>query len=279
MSITMFDPVLALLNINICRLSKMITYIVRYLYPSTTYDITMNTIELLGSLGRYPVFDLATFASIANLRPDYAKVRLFRLTSRGLVRKVLRNVYTVHSDPVLVASRMVWPSYISIWYAMSHHGLTDQVPHEIQVITTRATYRRALIFMGTRISFIRVRPGHFFGYEKTLRGGHEVFMATPEKAIIDAALLRRISMSELFDILKRNIDVINVTKMVGYMARCDNTALSKRLGFMLDTLGHDAHAVLSKDMYPSLVRLDASLPDRGPVKRKWGIRDNIGVVG
>ena len=75
----------------------------------------MNTIHLLKELERYSTFDLDTFTYVAQLDKAYAKVRLFRLKKAGYILELQRNSYTVHKDPLMVASTIIWPSYISFW--------------------------------------------------------------------------------------------------------------------------------------------------------------------
>jgi predicted transcriptional regulator of viral defense system len=237
----------------------------------------VNTIDLLELLRRYPVFDLATFASIADLEPPSARTRLSRMVDQGRAVRLWRDAYTVHRDPLLVASRLALPSYISLWYALGHHGMTLQVPHEIAVLTTMRTFRKGIDFMGTRIAFIRIAPRHLFGFEKLAVKGLEVFMATPEKALVDAVLLRRISTSEVFSMMEENLDALEVPKIVDHVLRAGSGVLAKRMGYMLDALGHDAYGRLEDLVYPTVVPLDTGAPREGHVDARWGLLDNVGV--
>ncbi|MCQ8898325.1 MAG: hypothetical protein NQU48_02650 [Hadesarchaea archaeon] len=58
-----------------------------------------------------------------------------------LIREIERNKYTLHEDPLLIASSITWPSYISCWAALSHHHLTEQLRTAIHVVTTRSRKR------------------------------------------------------------------------------------------------------------------------------------------
>ena len=237
----------------------------------------MNTIDLLETMKRYPVFDLATFASITGLEPPSARTRLSRMVGQGRIMRLWRDAYTVHRDPLLVASHLAFPSYISLWYALSYHGMTLQVPHEISVLTSMRTFRTAIDFMGTRIAFIRISAQHLFGFEKLVVKDMEVFMATPEKALVDAVLLRRISTSEVFSIMEENLDVLEVPKMVDYVQTAGSGALAKRMGYMLAVLGHDAFGQLEDLVYPTAVPLEPAASREGLVDNRWGLLDNVGV--
>ena len=238
----------------------------------------MKTIDLLQRLHMYPVFDRETFALAADLEPPSASARLSRLVGEGRVVRLWRDTYTVQDDPLQVATHLVFPGYISLWYALSHHGWTLQVPHEISVLSTARTYRRSIEFKGYRISFTTIPRKLLFGYRKVTIGGSEVFMATPEKAVVDAVSLKRISPSEVFDILSDNLDSLDVSRLVDCVRRAGSGTVAKRLGYMLTVLDHDVVGELEDMVYPTVVPLDTTLPPEGSKDDRWGLLDNVGLV-
>jgi predicted transcriptional regulator of viral defense system len=238
----------------------------------------VKTIDLLDRLRRYPVFDRETFAMLADLEPPSASSRLSRLVDEDRVVRLWRDTYTVLDDPLRVATHLVFPGYVSLWYALSHHGWTLQVPHEISVLTTARTYRRSIEFKGVRITFTTIPSTLLFGYHKQTLGGSEVFMATPEKAVVDALALKRISPSEVFDVLASNRETMDVSRMVEYVRRTGNGSLAKRLGYMLTVLGYDVAGGMEDLIYPTIVALDTTLPRKGTIDSRWGLLDNVGLV-
>jgi predicted transcriptional regulator of viral defense system len=235
----------------------------------------MNSIDLLESLKTYPVFDTAQFASLAGLSPGSAKVRLFRMKRNGRMIEIHRNSYTVVRDPLIVASRIVWPSYISLWYALSYHGMTAQVPHGIAVLTSRGTFRKELEFMGTKITFIMIPPSFLYGYDKINVGGHDVFMAYPEKALVDALHLKRISVSEVFEMIRDNQHELDMERLVEFVLLSNDGEAIRRIGFMLDRLGHHYHGRLRGPTGKAPVPLDHTLPANGRLNKRWGVIDNL----
>ncbi len=201
---------------------------------------------------------------------------LNRLQKKGVVEKIQRNAYTVQKDPLIIASRITWPSYISLWSALRYHNLTEQIPGEISVVTTSAKSRRAVSFMGTRITFEKVKPEYFFGFSKIRIAGFDVFMAEPEKAIIDAVLLKKVSFSETYSIMKENAGTISPKKIVEYTIAAGNSAAAKRLGWALDNLGFAAASKLKSMAYRTLIPLDYARPPLGKADGKWGVIVNIG---
>jgi len=235
----------------------------------------MQTIHAIKILEKYPTFNVSTLADILNKDNNYAKVYLNRMKNKGIVHKIQRNVYAVNTDPLIAASRIIWPSYISLWEALHYHGLTEQIPHEICVLTT-CTKSLKLITMGnTRITFKRIMPKYFFGFSKVHIKNFEVFMAEPEKAIIDAALFHEISFSEICFIVKENKDKISGNKMTDYVYRTKNRALAKRFGWLLENVGYKPTEKLKDLSYKTIIPLDYAMPNSGTRDRKWNVIINI----
>jgi len=237
--------------------------------------MSLETLQVLKRLETYPTFNVATVASLIDKDPAYAKVYLNRLKKRGLVQKLQRNVYTVHQDPFIIASRITWPSYISLWAALRYHDLTEQLPNEISVLTTSAKSSRTISVGNTRIFFERIRPTYFFGFSKVRIGDFEVFVAEPEKAVMDAVLLKRISVSEIYSILKDNLKVMSAERLRDYILRTQNKALAKRFGWMLESLGYEV-GKLEEMVYKAIIPLDYARPSSGTRDARWGVIVNVG---
>lgn len=238
----------------------------------------METLQIVKKLEEYPTFNIDTFANIIDNDKTYAKVFLNRLKNRGIVKQIQRNVYTVQEDPLIIASRIIWPSYISLWTAFRHHNLTEQIPNKISVITSRSKSRKNIQMMNTTIIFEKIRPSWFFGFSKIKIQDFEVFMAEPEKALIDAVLLKKISTAEIYFILKENIKNISTIKIVDYIIRTKNHALAKRFGWMLESLGCKYVKRLKKQTYKTMIPLDITRPITGLNDKKWGVVVNIGGI-
>ena len=239
----------------------------------------METLRLIRKLEEYPTFNIDTFANIIDNDKIYAKMHLNRLKNRGIVKQLQRNVYTVKEDPLIIASRIIWPSYISLWAAFRYHNLTEQIPTKISVITPRSKSRENIQLMNTTIIFEKIRPTWFFGFSKIKIQDFEIFMAEPEKALIDAVLLKKISTAEIYALLSENIRNISINKTVDYVLKTKNHALAKRFGWMLESLGYDHAKRLKKQTYMTMIPLDFSRPITGGLNnKKWGVIVNIGRI-
>jgi predicted transcriptional regulator of viral defense system len=238
----------------------------------------MEALKVLKRLEEYPTFDVTTIANIIGKDETYAKVYLNRLKNRGIVQQLQRNVYTVQDDPLIIASRIVWPSYISIWAALRYHNLTEQIPNTISVVTTRAKNRRSISIKKTKVIFERIQPTYFFGFSKIRLKDFEIFMGEPEKALIDAVLLKKISVTEVYFIFKANLNTISIGKTISYIKRTHNKSLAKRFGWMLNSLGCKNAEELETMTYKTMIPLDYSRPMSGLKDKKWGIIVNIGGI-
>jgi len=235
----------------------------------------METLQIVKKLQEYPTFNVDTFANIIDKEKTYAKMHLNRLKNRGIVKQIQRNVYTVQEDPMIIASRIIWPSYISLWAALRYHNLTEQIPNKISIITPRSKSCKNIQIMNTTIVFEKIQPSYFFGFSKIKIQDFEVFIAEPEKALIDAVLLKKISTYEIYFILQENIKNISTKKIVDYILRTKNNALAKRFGWMLESLGCNYTKILKKQTYKTLIPLDVSLSRSGLNDKKWGVIVNI----
>lgn len=239
---------------------------------------TMNidTYELIMKLKRYPTFTLDQVSALTGKDPDYIKVYLNRLKKKGIVFSLEKNRYTVQEDPLVVSTSISWPSYVSVWYALRFHDLTEQLPNTIDVLTPSVKNRSVIEFNGSSIVFTTIPKRYLFGFSKVDVSGFDVFMADPEKAILDSVLLRKISLSEIYDIISSNKDRISSRTMIEHCLRTGNRASMKRIGWILDDLGISGTDELKKRIYRTRIPLDHSLPPEGDIDSVWGVIVNMG---
>jgi len=144
-----------------------------------------------------PVFGVKDLAG-RGVPPAYARQRLHLMSVSGRIARIERGKYTATADPVLVATHVTEPCYLSLWSALNYRGLTDQIPFSVQVVTSRKRFARKLTFASSEIRFYYVRPGMMFGYEQVPFGeGHRIPIAKAEKTIIDAIYLNGMPLEDL----------------------------------------------------------------------------------
>ena len=237
-------------------------------------DLRESTEKVLEELKKYPLFDLIKAARKLKASKGYLRLFLHRLARKKVIVPIEKNKYTLCKDPWVVASHIAWPSYISGWAALRHHNFTEQLPNIIEVVTSKKRRKLKLSFEGMKIKIIITSPKRIFGFIKILREERELFIAEPEKALLDAALFKSISFSEIRDIVVSHFARLQKDKFVAYLIKLGSKSLIKRFGFLLEQAGKDYYARLQKHMDHNYILLDYSLPMRGKKSAKWRILDN-----
>jgi len=235
----------------------------------------MNKLELIKRLEKYPVFNLNTLIRIINKKREYARLVLYRLKKDKFIFGLEKNKYTLYKDPLIIASNIVWPSYISCWTALRYYNLTEQLPQKVFIITTRARKNNKLKFIDTEFIFIKIKQKYFFGYKKESYQTFSIFIAEPEKAIIDSVLLRKISFSEISEIIKKYRNDLDIKLFVKYLLKLKNKTLIKRFGFLFDKLKIYPAFKLKKFISNKYIFLDYAGPKIGRRNRNWRIIENV----
>jgi len=181
--------------------------------------IMLNRIKLLKELEKYPVFTTNIVSGITKKEKPYTRLIIHRLKKAGLIYELERDRYTLHYDPLLVASRILWPCYISSWAAIRYYNLTEQLPTGIEVVTTRPKEKRKMKFANATIRFSRIKKDNFFGFGKVPFGGFEIFMAEKEKALADALYLRQMTFQTFLEIVNEHRKEINIRKLASYLKK------------------------------------------------------------
>jgi predicted transcriptional regulator of viral defense system len=231
--------------------------------------------EILKLLDKSTVFSTKQVRLLTNSSSGYTKQIIHRWKKKGTIFEIERGKYTTHDDPFLIASRIVWPSYISLWSALRYHNLTEQVPHAVWVVTTQPRKKAVMRILETDIYFTVTKPQYFFGYEKAEQKGLEFFVADPEKAIIDSLLFRKVSVPEVYEMIRINKRTVSYRQLMRYALKINNTALIKRIGYMLEKIGYAIDKGAEKAIYSPMTRLEPNLPPKGPVNTKWKIVENV----
>lgn len=190
----------------------------------------MKTIEILKSLERKPVFTLNDIQRLEGCSRPYAWQVVSRLRKKGVIKKVAENAYTTKDDINVIASSLIYPSYISFWYASYFLGYTEQIVNTVHIATT--TRKAPVEFENYKIKFIPIK--HFFGYRKIRTAEGEMFVVDDEKLLIDAFL--RPKECGNFDEIEKMFENAKISeeKTVDYLKRTGMQTIIKRVGFLLE---------------------------------------------
>jgi predicted transcriptional regulator of viral defense system len=138
---------------------------------------------------RKPVFTTEDAALRMRVSPSAASRTLGRLAGKGLILSLRHGLWALDPDvdPMLLPDYLTapLPAYVSLFTALHHHGMIEQIPQVIYAVSPAST-RRIATSIAT-FSVHRVVPEFFGGYA-TDPVTH-VKMATPEKALLDVLYL------------------------------------------------------------------------------------------
>jgi len=237
------------------------------------------------------------------LKDSYLVEALHHLSRRGWIVPLRRGLYAISAmvpgvsaaHEFEVAMHLARPAAVSHWSAMQYHGLTDQVPGRVFVLTTtessvpraraRETHRAEDGFpvAGTVYRFVQVRPERFFGTERVWVGDARVTVTDPERTLIDGLTMPQYcgDFAEVLNAFQRRGQALRLDRIVGYATRLDRVTAG-RLGWVLEHLGiveaglERLEAVPAKSYQP----LDPTGPRKGPCNGRWMIQENLpGRIG
>jgi predicted transcriptional regulator of viral defense system len=200
----------------------------------------MHYIELKEKLRDFTVFSLS---DIRKLESDFHRRRLNEWQDKGYIKKVVKSHY-IFSDlkvdeKVLfeIANRIYDPSYVSFEMALSRYGL---IPESVYGVTS-ASSLRTRVFRTQIADFIyrTVKPELFFGYAMAGDNGKVYKIASAEKALLDYFYLNpSIKKTGDFESIRVNKEVfhkvVDEKKLLGYLGRFKNKALTKRVSDFLE---------------------------------------------
>ena len=227
----------------------------------------MKTIDLMKILQNYPLFTENDVAKIIKKKPEYIKTLLYRMKKRELIYRVERGKYTIYDDVFIFSSYISVPSYISLWSAIRYYNLTEQMPKIIFIMVPKS--RKKLKFQNIPIEFVKTK--YFFGYKREYHAGFEIFIAEPEKAIVDSLLSKKVPLDEITKAIK--VKTLNIEKLITYAIKTKNKSLMKRLGFILEE-NRLKHQRLIRFIDNNYTILDPILKRKGKANKKWRIIDN-----
>lgn len=139
-------------------------------------------------------------------------VFLTRAVKDGLIHRLNRGNYVNsflygYPDVEKVACFLKPPAYISCEWALHYYGIILQAPRVCSVITlsTSVGKKRSTEYLGVRIEFSKITPRLFEAFSYN----NGIYMAQPEKAILDTLYLRgKIPAEDEMEFDNVDIDVL-----------------------------------------------------------------------
>jgi len=215
---------------------------------------------------------------------------LHRLARKGWLLRIEKGRYQVipleagpspaymeHS--FALASILIKPYYIGFWSALNFHGYTEQVPSTVFVATTR---RKREVSVGkVRFRFVYLSKRKFFGYRKVWIGHLKVNVSDREKTIVDCLDHPELcgGIAEAAKGLWNAADEISWEKLLDYALRVGNSAVLKRMGYLMELMGIGPGEwfieKLRGNMAKGFVKLDPMAGRKGRYSSRWLLIINV----
>ncbi len=171
--------------------------------------LNLYEIKELALKSKRAVFSVQQLANLIGKTKNVANVYAYRLVQKGLAKRLLSGKISFSNDDYVNATQLVEPSYISLQSALLFHGLVTQVPKNIECVTTRNSKR----YDSLGITYHKIPPSLYFGYTKHTKGDSYMFIAEPEKALIDSVYLNTISLNQARELASK-VDRIKLENFI-----------------------------------------------------------------
>lgn len=251
--------------------------------------------ELIAALGATGerVFTNAEIAKALNISSSFASKLVRQLATKKKLVRIEKGRYLLvpveawasqkyMEEGIIVGSRLIEPSYLSYWTALSFYGWTEQVSSTVFIAAMKK--KRELFAGGVRYLFVHLRPNRFFGFSEQWRNDRKIIIADKEKAIVDCLDLPKYcgDITEAAKGLWNGRNDFNWDKLISYALRTENGAIIKRLGYLMDALEIKKANVrheLAKHLTAGYVPLNPGGDRTGKYSSEWRVLVNTDPEG
>jgi len=200
----------------------------------------MRFAELRLLLPKTEYFDFATLLQMSGEPREKVRVQIHRWNSAGKIVRLRKGLYAFAEPyqrqplfPVSLAAVIYPPSYLSLQWALGFYGL---IPERV-VTFTSVTTRQTNFFANSlgRFEYRHVKSALFCGYRQIAMSGQSVWMASPEKALLDFLYLEPglWTADRLRELRFQNFDQVDPKKLsqaaAGFASRRIDVAISRWL--------------------------------------------------
>ena len=231
----------------------------------------MNYLSFKQELSRYDknIFSTKDAEKILNQTRRVVHTTLSRWTKKNLIHRVRQGWYSLTPIENKFRLQHTFPdTYISLRSAIERYGKTTQRYNTLDLITNKP--KENTVIDNTHITFHTTT--YFFGYEKYNIGSTEIFVATPEKTVIDLVhFTQNVALSNTTSFIQKIRDDIDKDLLISYLEKTGSAVLSKRVGYLLEQQGISLPITANGPYQP----LDKTKPRNGTKISKWKLIDNV----
>ena len=198
----------------------------------------MKYLDFKNQVKDLPLFSTTQLALLAKDRQVF-KNQISQWKKRKLIIPLKKGLYVLNEDDrkilpsrEFIANQLVFPSYVSLEYALSFYGIIPEKTYQVTSVTSKKTTEFVNPF-GT-FTYRNLKVSLFFGFF-TLEDENDMqfLIAEKEKALLDFLHLNSVRIDlENPDILTEsyrmeNLDELDKTKLLKYTERFQSKKLSQ----------------------------------------------------
>jgi predicted transcriptional regulator of viral defense system len=258
-----------------------------------------NLYKILGPVGSHliteltqsktPVFSLSEASKILNSDNRHVKKLLHDLVKKGWLQRIERGKYILIPlivdatkpytvNQFLIASKLIAPYYIGFWSMLHYYGYTEQLLNTVFVVSTKR--KENLYLSGINYKFVKTTEKKMFGLIEIKIEDIPVKVSDKEKTLLDCLDHPEYcgGITEVVKGIWNARGEIDYEKMFEYAKKMSNSAIAKRLGYILEILELDKKMnikSLKKFISKGYSPLDPLLPKQGRYDSRWNILVNI----
>jgi len=235
------------------------------------------------------VFSFEEAAQILKTDNKQVKKLLHDLVKRGWVKRIEKGKYflvplTVDTtkpytiNQFLIASKLIHPYYIGFWSMLHYYGYTEQLVNTIFVVSPKKKKKLSLLVINYK--FIKVLEKKMFGLAEIKVNDMAVQVSDREKTLLDCLDHPEYcgGITEVIKGIWNSREEIDPMKILEYAKKMGNSAVIKRLGYLLEILEMDKKIpvrTLQKMIRKGFSPLDPLLPQKGQYNSQWNLIVNI----
>jgi len=248
------------------------------------------------------LLDAGVVTRTAGISRKHAVNLLSSMARKGALYRIGRGRYAVIPpdvlyerksyviDPYLIIDELMKADgagqtyYVAYQSAAAIHGAAHQLPFVLMVAIPHQ--RRPIELGQARIQFVQLKPQKIFGSQEMPYHEARLNVSDREKTILDC--LERFDLCGGIDEVARTISVlaeeVESGRLLDYLGRMDNQALTQRLGLILERLS--AVQAVDEGLVANIARLvgehvyplDPHGPAGGSLDARWRVRENVDVL-
>lgn len=241
------------------------------------------------STNKKTVFSLSDAAKILRVDNRQVKKLLHDLVKKGWLKRIERGKYFLipltanktkpyTENQFLIASKLIDPYYIGFWNMLHYYGYTEQLINTVFVVSSKR--KKNLFLLGVNYKFVKVTSEKMFGLIEIKINSMPIKVSDKEKTLLDCLDHPEYcgGITEATKGIWNARDEVNFVRLLDYAKRINNTAVAKRLGYLLEVLELGKNIdlkALKKIVGKGFSALDPLLPKKGQYNSRWNLLLNI----